>query len=83
MLDEQVQEYILKLQEHSCAVNTTVIIAAARGPVGLLIICASGEGGSPATLSVSWAKSLLKHMNFTKKRVSTKSYAPSQDIEEV
>lgn len=32
MLDEQVQEYILKLREHGCAVNTTVIIAAARGP---------------------------------------------------
>ena len=29
-LDEQVQENILKLREHGCAVNKTVVIAAAR-----------------------------------------------------
>ena len=30
-LDKQVQEYILKLHNHGCAVNTTVVIAAAKG----------------------------------------------------
>ena len=39
--------------------------------------------GGPATLSVSWAKSLLKRMNFTKRLVSTKGLVPSQDVEEV
>ena len=35
--------------------------------------------GGPATLSVSWAKSLLKCMNFTKRQ----NLVPSQDVEEV
>lgn len=35
-LDEQAQEYILKLWEHGCAINTTVVIAAARG-LGMII----------------------------------------------
>ena len=39
--------------------------------------------GGAATLSVSWAKSLLKRMNFTKWLVSTKGLVPSQDVEEV
>ena len=63
-LDEQVQEYILKLREHGCAVNTIVVIATARG-LGRIINCTClSECGGPATLSVSWAKSLLKRMNF-------------------
>ena len=82
-LDEQVQEYILKLREHGCAVNTTVVIAAARGLTRIIEPTRLNECGGPATLSVSWAKSLLKRMNFTKRRVSTKSLVPSQDVEEV
>jgi len=30
-LDDQVQEYIMKLCEYGCVVNTTIIAAAARG----------------------------------------------------
>ena len=81
-LDEQVQEYILKLREHGCAVNTTVVIAAARGLARVIEPTRRSECGGPATLSVSWAKSLLKRMNVTKRRVSTKSLAPSLDVEE-
>ena len=78
-LDEQVQEYVDKLHEHGSAVNTTVIIAAARSLTRIIIsVC-----GGPATLSVSWAKSLLKRMNFIKRLVSTKGLVPSQDVEEV
>ena len=82
-LDEQVQEYILKLREHGCAVNTTVVIAAARGLTRIIEPTCLSECGGPATLSVSWAKSLLKRMNFRKRHVSTKSLVPSQDVEEV
>ena len=78
-LDKQVQEYIQKLHEHGCAVNTTVVITAARGLTRIIIsVC-----GGPATLSVSWSKSLLKRMNFIKRPVSTKGLVPSQDVEEV
>ena len=65
-LDKQVQEYILKLREHGCAVNTTVVIAAARGLSRMIDRTRLSECGGPATLSASWAKSLLKRMNFTK-----------------
>ena len=81
-LDKQVQEYILKLCEHGCAVNTTVVIAAARGLSRMIDRTRLSECGGPATLSASWAKSLLC-MNFTKRRVSTKSLTPSQNLEEV
>ena len=65
-LDKQVQEYILKLREHGCAVNTTVVIAAARGLSRMIDRTRLSECGGPAKLSVSWAKSLLKRMNLQK-----------------
>ena len=41
------------------------------------------EYGGPTTLTTPWAKSLLNRMNFTKRRVSTKSTHPTDDLEEV
>ena len=41
------------------------------------------EYGGLTMLTVLWAKSLLKRMNFTKRRVSTKSTHPAGDFEEV
>ena len=63
--------------------NTPVVIAAAKGLGRIIDHTCLNEGGGPATLSVPWTESLLKHMNFTKRQISTKSCAPSQDIEEV
>ena len=82
-LDKQVQEYILKLQEYGCAVNTTIVIAATRDLGRIIDYIHFNANGGPATLSVPWATSLLKCMNFTKRQVSVKSCAPSQAIEEV
>ena len=39
------------------------------------------KNGGPATLSVSWAKSLLKRMDFTKRRGSTKTGMAPDDLE--
>ena len=33
-LDEAVQQYILKLREHGCPINTVIVLAVARGIVG-------------------------------------------------
>ena len=77
MFDTQVQEYILKVQEYGCTVDTTVAIPAARGLGRIIDHMRLNEGGGPAILCVPWAKSLLKHMNFTKRQVSTKTCAPS------
>jgi len=39
--------------------------------------------GGPATLLILWAKSLLKRMNFTKRRITTKSNSPQDSFEDV
>ena len=70
------------MREHGCAVNTAVVIAATRGLTRVIQPTRFSKCGGPTTLSVSWAKSLLKCMNFTKRRVSTKSLALSLDVEE-
>ena len=39
------------------------------------------EFGGPATLSIAWAKSLLKRMNFTKRRGTSKSKVPVEEFQ--
>jgi len=82
-LDDAVKEYNLKLRDHGCAINTTVVIAVARGLGTVLERTRLVKYGGPATLSIPWAKSLLKRMDFTKRRVTTKSNPPRDDFEEV
>ena len=82
-LDEAVQEYILKLRDHGCAINTTVVIAVARGLGTVLERTRLSKYGGPATLSIPWVKSLLKRMDFTQQRATTKSNPPQDDLEEV
>ena len=75
---------IVKLHEYGYVINTTVVAAAAA--TGLARITEPSplsERGDPATLCVPWAKSVLKRMNFTKRRVSTKCGNPSENIEDV
>ena len=62
-LDNAVQEYILKLRERGCPINTHLIIAAARGIAQAMDRTRLAEYGGSATLTTSWAKSLLKRMN--------------------
>ena len=58
--------------------NTEVAIAASRGLLRVMDPSRLAKNGSPATLSVAWAKSLLHQMNFTKRRGSTKGGIPHQ-----
>ena len=71
-LDTAVQYYVLKLREYGCPVDTYLVVAAAKGITQAMDRTRLAEAGGPATLTISWAKSLLKRMNFTKRRVSTK-----------
>ena len=80
-LDNVVQEYILKLRERGCPINTHLIIAAARGIAQAMDRTRLAEYGGAATLTTSWAKSLLKRMNFTKRRASTKHSHPADELE--
>ena len=81
-LDDAIQEYILKLREHGSAINTFVV-AVAKGLALAMDRTRLAEYGGPATLTIPWAKSLLKRMNFTKKRATTKCNLRSEDLEEV
>ena len=72
-LDVAVRDYILGLREVGCPVNTDVTIAAARGIVRVMEASRLASNSRPTTLSVSWAKSLLKRMDFRKWRDTMKS----------
>ena len=80
-LDTAVQNYILKLREHGCPINAHLTVAAARGIVQAMDRTKLAEYGGSATLTTSWAKSLLKRMNFTKRRASTKCGHSADELE--
>lgn len=79
-LDEAVQEYVLKLRDHGCLINTSIFIAVAKGLGEVMDLTRLAKYGGPATLTVPWAKSLLKRMDFTKRRATTKSNPPTGDL---
>ena len=66
-LDEAVQQYILKLREHGCPINTVIVLAVARGIVKSMDRTRLEEYGGSTMLTVPWSKSLLKRMNFIKR----------------
>ena len=70
-LDRMVQNYILKTREKGGTITTAIVIAGAKGIVKSIDRSLLAEFGGPATLNVSWAKSLLTRMNFTKRRGTT------------
>ena len=80
-LDDDVQEYILKLREHGYPISIHLIIAAARGIAQAMDRTRLAEYSGPATLTISWAKSLLKRMNYTKRRATTKYSHPTDELE--
>jgi len=82
-LDVAVQEYVLKLREVGCPVNTDVTIAAAQGILQAMEASRLAKNGGPATLSLPWAKSLLKRMDFRKQRGTTKSGVTPEDLDSV
>ena len=62
---------------------TVIVVAVAKGLALAMDRTRLAEYGGPATLTIPWAKSLLKRMNFTKRRVTTKCNLSSEDLEEV
>ena len=82
-LDEFVRRYVLQLRERGGAVNTMVVMAGAKGIVETLDRTRLVENGGDIDLTVTWAKSLLKRMNFTKRRATTKCGIPPQVFRDV
>jgi len=52
-LDDQVQEYIMKLHEYGCVVNTTIVVVVARGLATVIEPSRLSERGGPVTLELS------------------------------
>ena len=80
-MDNRVQQYILKLIETGSVINTAVVISGERGILQSQDRTRLAEFGGPATLTTAWAKSLLRCMNFTNTRGTTKSKVPVDDEE--
>ena len=72
---------MLKRRECGCPISTHLIIAAARSIAQAMDRTRLAEYGGPATLTISWAKSLLKRRNSTKRRATTKYSHPADELE--
>ena len=79
-MDNMVQQYILKLRETGSVINTAFVISGARGILQFQDRTRLAKFGGPATLTTAWAKSLLRRMNFTKRRGTTKSKLPVEEF---
>ena len=58
-----------------------ILITAARGIAQAMDWTGLVKYGGPDTLTTSWAKSLLKRINFTKRWASTKYSHPADELE--
>ena len=80
-MDTMVQDYIRRLREKGCVINTAIVIAATKGILLSQDRTRLQEFGGPATLSPTWAKSLLTRMNFTQRRGTTKAKVNIKEFE--
>uniref|UniRef100_A0A1X7V737 Uncharacterized protein n=1 Tax=Amphimedon queenslandica TaxID=400682 RepID=A0A1X7V737_AMPQE len=76
-IDLMVQKYIADTRRVGGAVSTAIVRAGARGILLSQDRTRLAEFGGSATLSKAWATSLLRRMNYTKRR-STKSHREFQ-----
>lgn len=80
-MDTMVQEYVQRLRENGSVINTAIVRAAAEGILLSQDRTRLQQFGGPATLSCTWAKSLLKRMNFVQRRGSTKAKVTPEEFE--
>ena len=65
-MDVMVQEYVEKLQQNGRVISTDIVKSGARGILQSLDRTSLSEYGGHVTLSIAWAKSLLRRMNYRK-----------------
>lgn len=81
-LDEQLRAYVAEIRQIGLVVNTSVLIAAAKGLVLHHDSNWLRENGGHLELSTHWAKGRLRKLGFSKRRVTTKASLTSVDFEE-
>ena len=82
-LDSMVQKYIADTRKVGGSVSTAVVITGAKGILMNQDRTRLAEFGGQVTLIKAWAISLLKRMNYTKRRGTTKYSMPLADFLEV
>ena len=70
-LDTKVQKYVTVLRDNGAMIKSQIVIAAAKGILIGNDKTLLAENGGSIGISKTWAKSLLKRMNFVKRRGST------------
>ncbi len=71
-IDKAVQNYIIKLREKGAPITSAVVVASAKGLPTCMDRTRLHEFGGPATISPAWAQSILRRMQFTKRKGTSK-----------
>ena len=82
-MDVMVQEYVEKLRQNGGVISTDIVKSGARGILQSLDRTSLSEYGGHVTLSTAWAKSLLRRMNYSKRRGTTKAAMPVEQFQEI
>ena len=82
-MDVMVQEYVEKLRQNGGVISTDIVKSGARGILQSLDRTSLSEYGGHVTLSTAWAKSLLRRMNYRKRRGTTKAAMPVEQFQEI
>ena len=82
-LDSLIQQYVLSIREKRGAVNTSIVIAGARGLLKRMDRTRLAEYGGPATLTKGWARSLLRRMKFSRRMCTTQAQISPEHVEEL
>ena len=81
-LDGKLRAYVEEIRQMGLVVNTSVLIAAAKGLVLHYDSNWLRENGGHLELSTHWAKGRLRKLGFSKRRLITKASITSVDFEE-
>ena len=82
-LDNQVKAYIRSVRESGGPVTSAITIAVGRAIVRKYDSKLLIENGGPLSLTTNWAKSLLYHMNFVKRKSCLTTKQMVHDFENV
>ncbi len=70
-IDERLQQYLRKARESGCAINSRIVVSAARGLIMHFNPSLLVENGGHIALGRKWALSILERMRYVKRKGST------------
>ena len=82
-LDHQVKSYISAVCEKQGIINTAITVACGEAIVKKVDKNLLKENGGPIDLTKVWAKSLLQHLNFVKRKATTSAKVEPSHFKEL